>query len=350
MKPFQLLPVIAMVLLIVGCSSPEDQIRQTNAALRSDHTVSATQLRTSIEIFDLVVGDCINSKINEGIEIRNIEITTCNGAWEYLVLSEFAVERNGEYPGEDYFLGESIAQCPRQYSFPIFPIRNSWRVGDRTVACVQEDYGLSDTDPKKLERLVHVISVRTGECLNEAPETNSIMIELVDCSGEWEFRAGPTYSVDNDGQYPGEEALLRELPAKCGRTYMTGLHPTPESWSLGENTVICIKDSFGLSQTDPEKLDRLVAAVSIRDGECFNEAPETDNWMVELVDCSGRWESRVLSSFRSKAAGPYPGVESLLEEAALVCEASSTSSGYPLREDWNTGPRLIFCLQDNPEQ
>ena len=349
MKPFEMVPVIAMVLLLVGCSSPEDQIRQTNVALPSDPTISATQLRTSIDYSDLVVGDCINSKLHEGIEIRNIEITTCNGAWEYRVLSKFTVDRHGGYPGDDYFLGESIAQCPRQYSFALFPIRDSWWVGDRTVACLQEDYGLSDTDPKKLERLVHAISVRTGECLNQAPETNFMMLELVDCSREWEFRAGPTYSVDNDGQYPGEEALLSDVPVKCGRTYITGLHPTPESWSLGDNTVICIQDSFGLSRTDPGKLDRLVAAVSLRDGECFNEAPETDNWMVELVDCSGSWESRVLSSFQSKAAGPYPGVESLLEEAEIGCEASYAYAGYPLRDHWNTGPRIILCLQDNPE-
>ena len=48
---------------------------------------------------------------------------------------------------------------------------------------------------------------------------------------------------------------------------------------------------------DSGKLDRLVDFTSLSSGECFNEAPEADDSMVELVDCSGDWELRVLNSF-----------------------------------------------------
>ena len=49
--------------------------------------------------------------------------------------------------------------------------KNHGYLGDRTVSCLQESFGLSVVDPDKLDRLVRVNTANAGECFNEAPET-----------------------------------------------------------------------------------------------------------------------------------------------------------------------------------
>ena len=265
---------------------------------------------------------------------------------EFRVLSLFQVDNQDNYPGEDYFNRLAWTECDRRSSYYLHPLPQSWEFGDRTVHCLQESFGLSAVDPDKLDRLVDLATAVPGECFNEAPETDGLLAELVNCSGRWEFRVLSLFQVDDQDNYPGEDYFDRPAWTDCDRRYSSYLHPGPETWEFGDRTVLCLQESFGLSAVDPDKLDRLVDLATAVPGECFNEAPETDGLLAELVNCSGRWEFRVTKSFTVPLEGEYPGTEYFDDQATEECqEADSYLS--PIPESWVLGDRLVLCIITN---
>ena len=296
---------LVMSLVFGGCDSDAKRIREINEILATP-VVERTPLSAKITSAEIRDGDCINSTLPEDISIETVVIVPCAGTWQYRVLSSFDVADADRYPGEAFFGQRAYESCDRRSSYLLFPLTESWGFGYRTVNCIQHSFGLSVIDPGKLDRLVGATSLSSGECYNEAPETDDLSVELVDCSGEWEIRVLNSFDVADADRYPGEDFFGQRAYESCDRRSSHLLIPLTESWGFGDRTVNCIQHSFGLSVIDPGKLDRLVGATSLSSGECYNEAPETDDLSVELVDCSGEWGGSGAQFVRRCRRRPIP--------------------------------------------
>ena len=338
--------VLVMLIAFVGCNSEAQRIREINEGLTTP-VAESTPLSAKITATEIRDGDCINSALPEGIRIETVVIVPCAGTWQYRVLNSFDVVDADRYPGENFFGQRAYESCDRRFSYLIYPDAESWGFGDRTVNCLQDSFGLSVIDPGKLDHLVSVTSLDSEECFNQAPETEGGSMELVDCSGGWEFRVLSSFDVAGADRYPGENFFGQRADESCDRRFGNFIFPDTVSWGFGDRTVNCLQDSFGLSVIDPGKLDRLVGATSLGSGECFNEAPETNGLLVELVDCSGGWEFRMLNSFDVADAVRYPGENFFERRAYQSCDQRFSYFLFPNTESWGFGDRTVNCLQEN---
>ena len=310
-------------------------------------TVTSERLSAEIQVIEVAEGDCINSALPEGISIETVEIVVCSGPWQYRVLGLFEVDSQDGYPEESFFASRAFENCDRRYSYLLIPLNESWMLGDRTVACLQESFGLSVVDPAKLDRLVGVNAVELGECYNEAPETGGVRVELVDCSGSWEYRVLGAFTVDDQERYPGQSFFESRAYENCGRRSSYFTYPLEESWMFGDRAVSCLQESFGLSVVAPAKLDRLVDINTLGPGECYNEAPETGWLLAELVNCTGPWQYRVLGTFEVADQDKYPGPSYFESRAFESCDRRYSYYLYPLEEHWKLGDRVVSCLQES---
>ena len=300
-----------------------------------------------IESVELITGDCIDSTLPEDISIETVEIVLCSGPWQYKVLDSLEVEDLTRYPGEAYFAQQALERCARRSSAYLFPTEDLWDSGNRAVTCLQVSFGLSVVDPAKLDSLVGINSLSSGECFNAATETDEKMVELVDCSGPWQYRALGTIEVEDLARYPGEAYFAQQALERCDRRYSNLFSPLDETWSQGDRRVTCLQESFGLSVVDPEKLDRLVSVDTLNPGECINDAPETDWTMVELVDCSGPWQYRALGTIEVEDLARYPGEAYFAQQALERCDRRYSNLFSPLDETWSQGDRRVTCLQES---
>ena len=102
-------------------------------------------------------------------------------------------------------------------------------------------YGLSVTNPEKLDTLVNLGSIKTGECFNDAPETDSEMVELVGCDGQWTFQALNSFSL-SDGPFPGDASIDRQAEQECSRGTDLFLPPSADTWQHGDRSVVCLAE------------------------------------------------------------------------------------------------------------
>ena len=341
---------LTVFLTTAGCASDAENIRATNEAARTPPATStprrtSTPLSAEIGSTEIQDGDCINSRIPEGIDIESVVIVPCNTSWQYRALSSFEVDDLVRYPGEASFTRRAYEECDRRFSYTLFPTEESWTLGDRSVTCLQESFGLSAADPAKLDRLVNNYRLNAGDCFNEAPETDEALVELVNCSSDWQFRALKIFVVDDTSRYPGEDTLSLRAQHECDRRSTNFRFPPADSWAAGGRTVTCLQESFGLSMTDPSKLDRLVSSGKLDIQECFNEAPETDYQMVEVVSCTGDRQYRTLNSFTVDDFDRYPGQGLFDRRAYDKCGRRYSSTLFPTTDTWAQGDRTVTCLQ-----
>ncbi len=356
--------MLFLILASTACSQSEAElIREINEAAATTPVATLSplpkiapvatppvadgDLTAKIEAMKIAEGDCIESALPDDISIETVEIVLCSGPWEFRVLSLFQVDAQGNYPGDDYFGRLAWTECDPRYSYYLLPSPETWEFGDRTVHCLQESFGLSEVDPAKLDRLKDLATAAPGECFNEAPETDGLLTEQVNCSGPWEYRVVSLFQVDDQDNYPGDDYFGRLAWTECDPRYSYYLLPSPENWEFGDRTVHCLQESFGLSEVDPAKLDRLKDLATAAPGECFNEAPETDGLLTEQVNCSGPWEFQVTKPFTIPLVGEYPGTEYFDEQATAECPKAD-SHLIPTFESWALGDRLVLCIITNP--
>ena len=341
-----------LALTFIGCQTDTQRIRATNEAIAPPAATNtpvprATSESLSAEIssIDIEEGDCINSTLPEGITFESVEIVPCTQEFQYRTLNMFSLPDSGPYPAQDEFPDQAYQHCDPRFSVYIYPSRESWLQGDKRIACLQESFGLSVSDPAKLDRLLNPFSLGLGSCFNLMAETESPLVERMHCSGEWAYRIVSAFEADDASSYPGEDALAKQAFEKCDRRTNFPYAPVARGWTLGERTVLCTQESFGLSTRDPGKLDRLVSAISLMVGECYKDAPETRNQLVELVACSGEWEYRVTNRINVAQSGPYPGEDYFEEIAADDCGEPPYSYRYPSPETWQFGHRVVLCIE-----
>ena len=337
---------LMLFLTSVGCTSDAQNIRATNEAAAEPPAVN-TPLSAEIGSTEIRDGDCIISKLPEGIDIKSVVIVPCSADWQYRALNSFTVDDFDRYPGEDLLSRRAHIECDRHYTFILFPLADSWALGDRRVNCLQESFGLSGTDPAKLDRLVDHQRLNVGECFDEAPETEHLLVELVSCSGEWQYRALNSFTVDDFDRYQGETLFGQRAYNECDRHFTSTSFPSADTWASGDRRVVCLQEDFGLSGTDPSKLDRLVALHSLNIEECFNEVPETEYALVELVSCSDEWEFQVVDRFLFPLDDAFPGEDHIEATANQECDASFDYYYSPIAESWDLGDRAITCVKSS---
>jgi hypothetical protein len=143
-----------LVLAAVACTKDDaERIRQANSAAATESAKAIStpfdpeQLVGTISVFDLRDGDCFNLEgpspafldTLEGEETTEVLFVPCSGDWEHRVVNSFVVDRDGDLPAIDYFDEIAFAECHRLYDWYLGPTAESWDVGDRTIACIQDN-------------------------------------------------------------------------------------------------------------------------------------------------------------------------------------------------------------------
>ena len=305
----ELIIVATLLATLVGCSfgtEPAPGAIPSLSATRiiesatslPDPTATAARHDQTVHTVELETGDCVASDLSAALEleIAEVQLTRCDGKWAYKVLHKYESDGSGDYPGAERLLAESMAECPRQTSFILYPPESHWLMGVGDVVCFQESFGLSDTEPRRLDRMVRATSIAPQECAVLVPGTGYDMAELVSCAEQWELKGGPSFEIEHDGPFPGEGLIADQFATKCGRLYLMASHPSAETWSLGDRRLTCIRVNFHLSKRTVDQLPRVVTAASLREGECFNDIEWTGDELVELVSCSEPAQFYVLSS------------------------------------------------------
>jgi len=137
------LSVLTIVFLLMACGpSDKERIRDMNESALVEQSFDPDALGGTISVFDIRDGDCFNaglpSEYGATDTFEEVELVSCSGEWEYRVLDSFVVNRQGAYPGKDYFYDQAQLYCHRLWDFIFFPITESWELEDRTVQCLQE--------------------------------------------------------------------------------------------------------------------------------------------------------------------------------------------------------------------
>ena len=105
---------------------------------------------------------------------------------------------------------------------------------------------------------IRALGVSDGDCLDFTKSD----VELVPCTGEWEYRVIGLFEVDLEGEYPRDgleeqrepDLFETEAALQCDIRYTHYLPPTAESWRGGDRVVTCFQENFDLTATDRERL------------------------------------------------------------------------------------------------
>ena len=363
MRPLTLaLLALCVAWALAGCQSDADRIREMNETERTraqtpssarTPTPTPTPLTAEIGVLEIEVGDCLNSTLPGGVTIETVVIVPCSGPWEYRVVSSFEVTGFDEYPGSDELSKLAGERCDRRFTYFLYPLEDSWEGAsvlgfgqqDRAVDCLQASFGLSVGDRPRLDRMASTLRLEDGECFNEALETGGQQVEVVDCSGQWQYRVVDSFKVTGFDEYPGEEELAKLALRRCDRRLVEYYGPSADSWeAVQDRSLLCLQDSFGLPLSQRARLDRMAALSKLEEGECFKEAPETGGLQVEVLDCSGSGDGRVVTKLSVSGDGPYPGTDHFDGVAELHCAAATDFYVYPLEESWVLGDRTMLCI------
>jgi len=128
-------------LLFLGCGpSSEDLIDSANQ--NAQNSQSKQKEFGEINPLALQDGDCFNGPsvdYSETVtEYFNVNVVPCSGQWMYKVINSFLVDKDGPYPGEDYFRLQFNTHCDPRATLFLFPLPESWELGDRSINCLQE--------------------------------------------------------------------------------------------------------------------------------------------------------------------------------------------------------------------
>ena len=149
LKPLLATLALLIVLPVMACGvsvqQSQQQIDDANEAARSNEPESNEDRPQKISVFDLRTGDCYNepdllaTDEGESLELNRVELVSCDGPHDFEVLQLVFVdhEKGAPYPGEAYFDDLFISECPLEANYLIFPVEESWELGDRVLNCLQ---------------------------------------------------------------------------------------------------------------------------------------------------------------------------------------------------------------------
>lgn len=244
---------LLIALFSLACETDAQRIREANKAAQQSKrtpTPEATStpsptpsaMAATMSVFDVRDGDCLSFlgalDFQDTVRLEEVELVECSGPWEARVLSSFVIDLESPYPGEDYFMSQWREQCDRRSTLPIYPLPESWALGDRTVNCLQERFGQAEPS----DSVVLHSRVNTGECFNDVLASEGIAVELVPCTNaNWTRRVLNTFDVPVGGPYPGESYFAQQAEARCNLRYEYYVYPIPETWAYGDRSILCLQ-------------------------------------------------------------------------------------------------------------
>ena len=140
--------VATVAFTLVGAAALVTSVAVAAGSLSSsdrDATGEVTE-RSTVSAFEVRRGDCLNG-LDDGTEIRAVEVVPCERAHQAEVLSGFRLQ-DGAFPGLRAVVSEADRRCgarlvaaspPRRNGavpFFLHPTRESWALGDRVVTCI----------------------------------------------------------------------------------------------------------------------------------------------------------------------------------------------------------------------
>ena len=99
-----------------------------------------------------------------------------------------------------------------------------------------------------------VFTIKVGDCLNDGSATGEVSeVPTVDCAEPHDSEAYASIIID-DGDFPGDEALVAQAEAECGAAFsdFVGIdfessslsyayyYPTESSWASGDREILCL--------------------------------------------------------------------------------------------------------------
>ena len=339
---------IILVVLLASASIACAQTGQKEPASNPEGTEEPDGQYQKVKRIELNDGECIDFEETEGTYDAQVKKVPCAGQWTHKVIGSLDAGKEGPYPGVDYFRKQAFWNCGPKFSFYIHPDQESWEQGDREITCLQRSFGLSASNPQKLERMIRTSALRPGDCFRETPETEGNMVEITDCDKEWTNLVLGSFEAAQSEIYPSNSELYRQAIQECDRRLTKIFRLGEEPWALDYRTIHCIQETNTAQTTDPSILNRLVSTFLLDVGECFSLHGETEGLYSILTDCSGEWDFQVSKTGKIPTMGEYPGEEYVLANAEETCRSESTFWVYPNEKSWNWGYTNIICITERP--
>lgn len=133
--------------MLTGCS-----LLPAAAPNRDAESGEITQVQPNADVFQLRVGDCLNSSDLDAEEVSTVPVLPCANPHEDEVYYSFNVSGT-EFPGTDAINVEAETTCLAEFAtfvgvdyessvlgwWPFTPTEGSWGQGDREVLCLIYD-------------------------------------------------------------------------------------------------------------------------------------------------------------------------------------------------------------------
>jgi hypothetical protein len=196
---------------------------------------------------------------------------------------------------------------------------------------------------------VSIFRLVEGDCFNTLEGGDPNEVELVDCADDHEFETLRLFTVDEDGDYPGQQFFRDFAAERCPEGTDDFLAPSENTWEqFDDREVICLETGEDTPTPTPPPTQsggEIITAFDLETGHCFLDL-NGDFSQLQLVLCDGDLDYEVLSVFNVADQATFPGDEFLGREGDNRCPRGTDRHLRPSEATWATGDREIVCLRD----
>jgi hypothetical protein len=151
---------------------------------------------------------------------------------------------------------------PRHKSWPL---TNLSKIGivlffALTVSCTTDANRIQDaqeavdsgviTEQDRETGEISIFDIRDGDCFNDMltkdltgeQESSVYKVELVPCSGDWDFRVLDVFTSNQSGEFPSDAAWRDEADSRCPMEFDFFYTPGKESWDVGDKLITCMEE------------------------------------------------------------------------------------------------------------
>ena len=178
--------------------------------------------------FDLEIGDCIvpsqemaEAGTGKVLEIETVKTVDCAELHDGEVIAVFN-SLEAAFPGDDAMAQIAAEGCPSKSSLQLFPTADSWREGDREIACILES----------------IFDLGVGDCIDYVGDFN---VSRTSCSDRHDAEVLDLVYMP-DGVYPSEFEIDSFAIENCPFATDIYIGPTIESWERDDRQIICLDE------------------------------------------------------------------------------------------------------------
>ncbi|MGI9622687.1 MAG: DUF4328 domain-containing protein [Acidimicrobiales bacterium] len=233
--------------------------------------------------------------------------------------------------------------------------------------------------------------LKAGDCFDLPPDFNELAtgtqpvlaVEVLPCAEAHELEVVATISLEfgAGAGFPGDEQVILMGLSMCAQPFeshvgvpwwVSGLdvfviHPGADTWAIGDREVLCsarpvsgdlLEGPLAGSGGVLRPSERTVWGLD--GGECFNDPPDFDGFVVEVVSCDRPHDNQTYAVVSHDAAPGehYPGAGVLAAFATEACASefaqrvdTSVRGGldfgaysWPVEPMWDAGHRSVICI------